>query len=114
MPADNPQSADGAPRAAREAGQSRGVTGMLETQVACIDAARAGLASAQDDLAAIRVRAGALAHATAWQSPAAAAFREAVQAWQHGIALADGRIDRLRDDLQRTRDLLTAQAGPGP
>ncbi|MFF2631385.1 hypothetical protein ACFVR6_00730 [Microbacterium sp. NPDC058021] len=89
------------------------MTGSLEIQVARIDAARAALASAQDDLAAIRARAGALAHATAWQSPAAAAFQDAVDAWQQGISLADWRIDRLRDDLRSTRDRLLAQAGPG-
>ncbi|MBD7957412.1 hypothetical protein H9651_07155 [Microbacterium sp. Sa4CUA7] len=88
------------------------MTGSLETHVACIDAARAALASAQDDLAAMRLRAGALAHATAWQSSSAAAFRESVDAWQQGIALADWRIDGLRDDLRHTRERLVAQAGP--
>ncbi|MCR2800447.1 MULTISPECIES: hypothetical protein [unclassified Microbacterium] len=86
----------------------------LRDDIAGVDAALHRLTAIQAGLDDVRARAMGMARETDWQSSAARAFRDAVDAWVEGVARIDRPMVQLRERLVQTRDRLESSWTPEP
>ena len=84
-----------------------------ETWVAAVDVARQNVAAARTHLETARIATAGLAAATAWASPAMAAFQHDLDRWLDGLALRDEALHAFDQHLVDARARLLTHGWNG-